>query len=471
MVTIVTGIDIGSTKICAVIAQKYGENISITGVGSAKSNGLKKGAVTNIELAAKSIKSALNDAKRVAGTEIDGAIISISGTYTKSFNSHGIVNIPSKEITQKEIGRVIQTALYNSNIPSEYEIIHALPYNFKLDDQDSIDDPLGMSGSRLEVSIHIIAAQKSSLENILRATKMANIKVDSIVLSSYASSISVLNADEKELGAAVIDIGGATSNMAIHYGNSVKYDYFVAIGSNHITSDLSMALHTPIDIADKIKIDYGSLTTISNDNISIPVIGDETRTQSVSLEIVSNVIFARAEETLMILAKVLEKSGYKNSLGAGIVLTGGMVKLEGIRELATPIFDNIPVRIGKPREIDGMFENLKDPAYSTVIGLVLYGFGEYTLYELDFNKRLKTKTTEPEQPQPQKARVISGDNNHRQSENRVVEKRRDDDTMIDDKREEEPIVRPFDHRINENRPLEAKPNGFQKLINWATKLF
>ena len=313
----VLAIDVGSTKICAIIAQIEDDgSISITGAGTTKAQGLKKGSITNIELASKSIKIAVNDAKRVSGSDVSTAIVSISGAYTKSLNSNGIVNIQSKEVSLKEIERVMQTSLYNANIPNEFDVLHALPYNFKVDDQDYIEDPLGMNASRLEVETHIITTQKSNLNNLKKAVHGAGIEVENIVLNSYASSIATLNEDEKELGVAVIDMGGNTSNITIHAGNAIRYNNFLGVGSNHVTSDLSMALHTPLNVADGVKLNYGSLLTPSNDLIELPIIGDEKSTHEVSLEVVHNVIYARVEETLMILAQFIEDSGLKDQIGA-----------------------------------------------------------------------------------------------------------------------------------------------------------
>lgn len=386
----VLAIDIGSTKICAVIAKIDDDNsIAITGAGIAKAQGLKRGSITNIELASRSIKTAVEDAKRVSGCDVTSAIVSISSAYTKSLNSNGIVNIQTKEVSLKEIERVMHTSLYNANIPSEYEVLHALPYNFKLDDQDFIEDPLGMNASRLEVETHIITTQKSNLNNLKKAVNGAGIEVDNILLNSYASSIAILNEDEKELGVAVIDMGGNTSNIAIHSGNSVRYNEFLGVGSNHVTSDLSMALHTPLSVADNVKLTYGSLLTPSNDLIELPVIGDEGSTHEVSLDVVHNVIFARVEETLMILSQFIDKSGLKEQMGAGVVLTGGFSKMEGIRDLAVATFGSMPVRLAKPIEMDGLFDNLRDPEYSSVIGLIMYAATSYTPYEIDVNKRVR----------------------------------------------------------------------------------
>ena len=387
----ILGIDIGSTKICAIIAQQNGDKLKIAGSGISKSKGVKKGIITNIELASNSIKEALGSAKKVAGTNIDKVIVSISGAYTKSVESYGVVNIPDKEIGIKEINRVMMMADHNANIPSDYERIHVLPYNFKVDNQEFIDDPLGMTGNRLEVHVHIITAQKTSLNNLKKSVELAGVNIDNIVLNGYASSIAVLNDDEKELGASVIDMGGATCNLCINTSNSIRYNDFLAVGSNNITNDLSMALHTPLSSAEEVKIKYGSLKKVSNELIELPIIGDDNNTNEISLEIVSNVIYARVEETLMILAKSIDESEFKDQIGAGIVLTGGFTKIEGLRELAIAIFDNMPVRIAKPKKIDGMFETLKDPMYSTGIGLILYGGGYFTPYEIDSNKKLRYK--------------------------------------------------------------------------------
>jgi cell division protein FtsA len=392
----VLAIDIGSTKICAIIAEVSDDNsIAITGAGISKAQGLKKGSITNIEVAAKSIRAALNDAKRVSGSDVKSAIVSISGAYTKSLNSNGIVNIQNKEVTFKEIERVMQTSLYNANIPNEYDVLHALPFNFKVDDQDFIEDPLGMNASRLEVDTHIITTQKSNLNNLRKAVTGAGVEVENIVLNGYASSIATLNDDEKELGVAIIDMGGNTSNITIHSGNSIRYNDFLGVGSNHVTSDLSMALHTPLNVADSVKLNYGSLLTPSSDLIELPIIGDENTTHEVSLEVVHNVIYARVEETLMILAQFIENSGLKDKIGAGVVLTGGFSQMEGIRDLAIATFGSIPVRLAKPKEMDGLFDNLRSPEYSSAIGLVMYAAASYTQYEIDVNKKVRHTNEEP----------------------------------------------------------------------------
>jgi cell division protein FtsA len=258
-----------------------------------------------------------------------------------------------------------------------------------VDDQDYIEDPLGMNASRLEVETHIITTQKSNFHNLRKAVRAAGVEVENVVLSGYASAIAVLNDDEKELGVGVVDMGGSTSNIVIHSGNSIRYNDFLGVGSNHITNDLSMALHTPLNVADSVKMQYGSLHAPNNDLIELPIIGDENSTHEVSLEVVHNVIYARVEETLMIIAQSLEKSGLKEQMGAGIVLTGGFTNMVGLRELASAIFDNLPVRIAKPIEVEGLFDQLRNPAYSGAIGLLRYEANGYSLYEVDVNKKMR----------------------------------------------------------------------------------
>jgi len=450
----VLAIDIGSTKICAIIAEiDNNHTISITGAGTTKAQGLKKGSITNIELASRSIKTAVEDAKRVSGSNINTAIVSISGAYTKSLNSNGIVNIQSKEISFEEIKRVMHTSLYNANIPNEYEVLHALPFNFKVDDQDYIEDPLGMNASRLEVETHIITTQKSNLNNLKKAVRGAGVEVENVVLNSYASAIATLNEDERELGAAVIDMGGNTSNIAIHSGNSIRYNEFLGVGSNHVTSDLSMALHTPLNVADKVKLTYGSLLTPSNDLIELPIIGDENSTHEVSLEVVHNVIFARVEETLMILAQFIENSGLKEQIGAGIVLTGGFSKMDGIRDLAIATFGSVPVRLAKPIEMNGLFDSLRGPEYASAVGLVMYSASPYTPYEIDVNKRVRHTNEEP-----------TVTNSIDLSNEPVIPIVPSEEQTVSDK----------DKMVNLETVKEKKSDeagSFSKFWNWATQLF
>jgi cell division protein FtsA len=383
----ILGIDIGSSKTVALIAD-IADEATITGVGITKSKGIKKGIITNIDQAATSIKQAVNDAKRIAGVNVNQAIVSISTAYTKSTKSHGIVNIPTNEITISEINRAIQTALHNATIPHEYEIIQALPYNFKVDDVSDIEDPEGMSGSRLEVSVHIIMAQKSGIENTKKMLKIAGLNIDNIVLSSFASAIATLNEDEEQQGIALVDIGATTSDLIIFKENSVRYTDFIGIGSYHITNDLAMALHTPIKEAELIKLNIDKYS--DEEIIEIPLIGDENNTKTANISLIKEVMSARINETLIILNDLVEKSRLKSQL-TGIVLTGGFANLANLREIAIPIFGNMSVRIAKPKEINGLFDNLKAPEFSTSIGLVIYVLGNHSSYEIDSNRKFRSK--------------------------------------------------------------------------------
>lgn len=460
----VLAIDIGSTKICAIIAEVEDSKVKIQGHGISKSQGIKKGAITNIELASKAIKKAIADAKRIAGSSLTSATVSISNAYAKSLNSTGVVNVPHKDISIKEINRVMQTALYNANVPNEYEVVHVLPYNFRVDDQDFIEDPFGMNASRMEVDVNIIMTQKSNLSNLKKAVRSAGVEIDGIVLSGYASAIATINEDEKELGVAVIDLGGQTSNLVIHTGNSIRYNDFLGVGSNHITNDLSMALHTPLQVAENVKIRHGNLIETSNEVIELPIIGDEDNRNGVSLEIVHSVIFSRVEEALMILANSLEKSALKEQIGAGIILTGGMTKLKGIRELAQSIFSAMPVRIGKPSdEIEGLFDELKDPAYSTVLGLLLYQSGKHTEYEINFLQELSHSKTEYEEN--------LNDIKIANTINEVEDKQNNKELKVEKKQRTKPTD-PDAFSFDDLPDIsEENSNPFKKLANWAKQLF
>ncbi len=385
-------IDIGSYKTTAIIAEQNESSLSISGVGIAKSRGIKRGAIINIDEAAKSIKKAVSDAERIAGIEAKEAIVSVSSTYTKSIKSHGIVNIPKNEITKEEIDRVIQTAIYNATIPADYDLLQAIPYNFKVDNQTEIDDPLGMNGSRLEVDLHIIIAQKNGIENIKKTFQKAGIEIAAMVNSAYASSLAVLEEDEKELGVALIDIGATTSDLAIFINKTIRYVDFLGIGSHHITNDLSIALHTTLADAEYIKVNFQELIKENREYIEISMIGSDEK-QKISLATIIQIMSARIEETFLLLNKEIDNSGNKHQIN-GIVLTGGFTNFYNIREIASQFFDGLPVRVGRPKYIEGSFEKLQNPESSAVIGLLLYAIGENSKYETNPSKVTKKKKVE-----------------------------------------------------------------------------
>ncbi len=394
MATRILGIDIGSIKICAAMAEMDDdEKVKIIAIASAESKGLKKGSITHIEYAAESIRKAVDDVKRVAGTGFDKVVVSISGKDVKNIDCKDIINIPDKEVNLKQIERAIKGAEFKVKVPSDYEIIHTLPYNFKIDSQDNIEDPLGMNGERLEVEAHMVAVQKSAITNLRKAVERAGLKADNVVLASYASAIATLNKDERDMGAILIDMGGATCDIAIHSGNSVRYTDFLAVGSWNITNDLSQQLHTPIADAEDVKIKFGTLRRQGSEVVTLPILGEESETCEKSMNLVIDIIYARVDETLRYLAKKLSESGYVDLAAAGVVLTGGMTKLDGIRDLAVAIFAQIGknVRVAKPMELEGLVEAYKDQAYSCAIGLCLYGAGRFTPYEIDSERELRYK--------------------------------------------------------------------------------
>lgn len=397
----ILAIDIGSSKITAVIANYNNENLSISGVGVTSSKGVKRGTIINIDNAAKAIKQAYNDARRIAGIDITNAIISVSTSYTISIKSFGVVNLPDNEIKIKEINRAIQIALHNANIPKDYTILHALPYRFKVDEIDDIEDPLGMSGSRLEVSVHIIAIQKSGLENIKKTISHAGLEIENLVSTPYASGLAVLKEDEKELGVALIDIGATTSDLGIFINKALRDTDTLGVGSHHITNDLSIALHTPLIEAEYIKLNFGKLIEDNEEYIEVSVIGNETEKQKASIDAITQVILLRIEETFLLLKKEIESSGLREQIGAGIVLTGGFTNFYNIASIAAKYFDNLPIRIGFPKEIDGLFEDLRKPEFACTIGLLLYGIREGINYEIDSNHKFIAKNYEIEEPKEQ----------------------------------------------------------------------
>ena len=397
----ILAIDIGTTSITAVIAQNDLNNkINILGVSVENSDGINKGLITNIEVASKTIKEAVQNVSKGVLSHINSTYVSLSSAYTKGIRSVGSVNVPNGQITQTEINQVMQMALYNATIVPEYDVIHVLPIYFKVDDSQLIDNPLNMNGARLEVAVYIVTAKKTALTNIKSALKSSNIEVTNFVLSGYASAISVLDEQQKKFGAAILDIGGSTTDIVCFKGKSIIYNDFLPVGSANITNDLSVTLHTPPSAAETLKIKYANLLPHSNHSdkeensikkIKIPVIGDEQNTKEMPLDSVQLIIHARVEEILVIAREKIKKSGVADSLGAGIVITGGMSQLVGIKELAQEVFDNIPIKIANPINIRNGYMSFDDPTMSTIVGLLLYGLDPNPNFELDSNKKLRQK--------------------------------------------------------------------------------
>ena len=392
-------IDIGSSNITAIIAKHDLENnINILGTGTQKSDGIAKGLIINIEEASSAIKSAVNFAKRSTTEQISSSVVSISGAYTKSIRSSGSVNVPNGLITVTEINQVMQMALYNATIVPEYEVIHVIPIFFKVDDSVDVDTPLNMNGSRLEVSVYIVTAKRTALTNIKSALRVSGIELSKFVLDGYASAISVLDEQQKKFGATVINIGSTTTEFVCYKGSSLIYNAFIPVGSNHITNDLSVMLHTPPVAAEKIKTEYGSLTKDYSPNnelgvtkVKIPRIGDEQTNSEVALNYIQTIIHSRVEEILVLVKNKLKKSGILDNIGSGIVITGGMSKLEGIKELALKVFEDTPITISNPTNIKNGYISFDDATMSTIVGLLQYSLGTNRNYELDSDKKIVKK--------------------------------------------------------------------------------
>ncbi|PHO11048.1 MULTISPECIES: cell division protein FtsA [Malaciobacter] len=431
-------IDVGSTSITAVIAKNNLDGkINILGTGTSKSEGINKGSITNIEVASKAIKNAVNIARGSTSEVIDSSVISISGAYTKGLRSLGSVNVPNGLITETEINQVMQMALYNATIIPEYEVVHVLPIFFKVDDSKDVENPLNMNGSRLEVSVYIVTAKRTALTNVKSALKQAGIELTNFVLDGYASAISLLDEQQNKFGATVINIGGTTTEFVSYKGSSIVFNGFIPVGSNHITNDLSVMLHTPPNAAETLKIKYGNLLK-SNENedltikkVKIPRIGDEQSTSEVSLDHIQTIIHARVEEILVLVRNKLRQSGIQENIGAGIVITGGMSQLSGIKELATKVFENTPIKISNPINIKNGYMNFDDPTLSTTVGLLFYGLDDNRAYELDSNKKLMKRAIKKEEltiPPIQKEEPVIKEEKLKEKINETLEK--EDNTKL-----------------------------------------
>ncbi len=370
----IVGLDIGTTKICCIIGEVTSENeIDIIGMGQSPSRGLRKGVVVNIDSTVESIKTAVEEAELMAGCEIDSVFVGIAGGHINSLNSHGIIAVKGKDITQKDIERVIEAAKAIA-IPLDREVIHVLPQEYIVDNQDGIKTPLGMAGVRLESKVHIVTAAVTSAQNIVKCVNKAGLGVQDIVLEQLASSESVLSTDEKELGVAMIDIGGGTSDLAIFFQGAIKHTSVLTIAGSQMTNDIAIGLRTPNSEAEKIKHSYGcaySSLVREDETIEVPSVGGrEPRT--VSRQILSEIIEARAKEMFELLDHELNASGYREIISSGIVLTGGAANMQGIAELAESVFQG-PVRVGTPIGLGGLIDVVNSPMYATSTGLIQYG--------------------------------------------------------------------------------------------------
>ena len=371
--SIVVGLDIGTTKVCAVIGEMTEQGVEIIGVGSHPSQGLRKGVVINIEGTVNSVKRAIEEAGLMAGCEIHTVFTSISGGHIKAFNSHGIVAVKNKEVTQRDLERVIDAARAVA-IPMDREVLHVLPQDYIIDEQDGIREPLGMSGVRLEAKVHIVTGAATSAQNIIKCCNRTGLNVAEIVLAPLAVAEAVLTDEERELGVVLIDIGGGTTDIAVYHDGTVRHTAVLGIGGNHVTNDIAAGLRTPFNDAERIKQRFGyakASMVDGNERVDVPSVAGKGPS-SVSRQILCEIIEPRLDEIFELVQKEIAKSGFEGSLASGLVITGGSMLLPGAVEMAERCF-GLPVRLGVPAHVGGLVDIISNPTYATGVGLVLHG--------------------------------------------------------------------------------------------------
>jgi len=370
---LIVGLDIGTTKICAIVGHLTHDGIDIVGIGKVPSKGLRKGVVINIEATVEAVRQALQEAELMAGCEIKSVFVGIAGGHIKGFNSQGVIAIKNREVSSEDIQRVIDAAKAIA-IPMDREVIHILPQEFIIDDQDGIKEPLGMNGVRLEAKVHIVTGAVASAQNIIKSCNRAGVDVADIVLEQLASSEAVLTPDEKELGVVILDIGGGTTDIAIYSEGAIKHTAVLSLGGNHLTNDIAVGLRTPTGDAEKIKQDYGCCLTSmvgKEETIEVPSVGGR-ETRQLSRQLLAEILEPRVEEIFTLANREIIKSGFEDLVASGVVLTGGSAILPGMPELAEQVF-NLPVRRGLPVDIGGLSDVVNSPIYATGVGLLKYG--------------------------------------------------------------------------------------------------
>ena len=384
---IIVGLDIGTTKVCAVVGEMVGRDINIIGMGKSPSSGMRKGAVVNIESTVEAIRHAVEEAAIMAECDISAVYVGISGGHIKGFNSHGITAIKGEEIIPGDVDRVIEAASAIAAKPDR-KTLHVIPQEFIVDEQEAIQNPLGMTGVRLEAKIHIVTGAMSSVDNIVKCCNKAGLSVCAIVLESMASGEAVLTPEEKELGCTLVDIGGGTTNLAIFKGNKIKYTFELPLGGQTITNDISIGLRTPSNEAEYIKLTHG---TCLRENIKkdeqIDVSGMGGReSKKLSRDILVDIIEPRMDEMATILKNEIHSNGLENAFPSGVVLTGGTALLNGIEDIIESVF-NVPVRMGTPYGIGGLKDVVNNPGFATGVGLVIYGSKNSSQLDLDKEKK------------------------------------------------------------------------------------
>ncbi|MCG8587956.1 MAG: cell division protein FtsA [Proteobacteria bacterium] len=373
---LIVGLDIGTTKICAIVAERTENGVDVVGIGTHPSRGLRKGVVVDIDATVDSIKHAVEEAELMADCEITSVYAGIAGGHIRGFNSHGVVAVKDREVRESDVKRVIDAAKAVA-IPMDREVIHVIPQEFIIDDQDGIREPLGMSGVRLEAKIHIVTAAVTSAQNIVKCANKAGLNVIDIVLEPLASAQAVLADDERDLGVCMIDIGGGTTDIAVFHDGSIKNTAVLGLGGYHLSNDIAVGLRTPFDEAERIKKKFGVASArylTSDDVISVPSVGGR-RPREVSRKILCEIIEPRVEEILSLARQEIAKAGLEDYFPSGVVVTGGASALDGVPELAEEIFES-PVRRGLPTHIGGLQDVVRSPMYATGVGLVLFGFSQ-----------------------------------------------------------------------------------------------
>ncbi|RDK09113.1 cell division protein FtsA [Cupriavidus lacunae] len=371
---LLVGLDIGTSKVAAVVAELRPDGgYEVIGMGQSESKGLKKGVVVNIEATVQSIQKALEEAELMADCKISEVFTGIAGSHIRSFNSSGMVAIKDKEVTQTDVARVIETAKA-VNIPTDQQILHILTQEFIIDGQEDVREPIGMSGIRLEVKVHIVTGAVSAAQNIVKCVRRCGLEVHDLILQPLASSLAVLTEDEKELGVVLVDIGGGTTDIAIFSEGAIRHTAVIPIAGDQITNDIAMALRTPTPDAEDIKMQYGiakQAIADPEDMIEVPGVGDRG-TRTLSRQALAAVIEPRIEELYSLVHQVVRESGYEELLSSGVVITGGTAMMPGMVELGEDIFLK-PVRVGVPEYRGNLHEVVKSPRYATVMGLLLEG--------------------------------------------------------------------------------------------------
>jgi cell division protein FtsA len=371
---LIVGLDIGTSKVVAIVGEisTTGE-IEVVGIGSHASRGLKKGVVVNIESTVQSIQRAVEEAELMAGCEIHSVYAGIAGSHIRSLNSHGIVAIRDGEVNPSDVERVIDAARAVA-IPSDQRILHILPQEFIIDGQEGIREPIGMSGVRLESRVHMVTGAVSATQNIVKCVRRCGLEVDDVILQQLASSYSVLTDDEKDLGVCLCDIGGGTTDIAIFVNGAIHHSAVIPIAGDQVTNDIAIALRTPTHHAEDIKIKYAyALTQLANkqETIEVPSVGDRAP-RRLERQTLAEVVEPRYEELFGLVLNELKRSGFEEMVVAGVVLTGGGSKMEGAIDLAEEVF-HMPVRLGSPQYVSGLVDVVRNPIYSTGVGLLLFG--------------------------------------------------------------------------------------------------